>query len=490
MVENKKLEQYSDALEKINENTNSEKKGSRSRSVELFFSFDIVNSSLYKDTNYLGWQSVLTTLLTDIQKNVTKEIPTAQLWRVLGDEIIFFVTIRNVEEIYSTVDAIYSILVVTHVKLKNEKFFENIDEDFSYKEIVWMKKSNILAVQSAVWLAIILNEDSSLFLPYDNIFKKYRISDSQQINEFLGQDIDTGFRIKKETQDRRLVVSVEVAKILSDKTEYLSRLNIITYKSLKGVWQNRLYPIIWYHDPKVSSVSFEDSFYYDETTYSQLSKEYFLNREKNEGDITSYMFLDVHKALEKIIKDRKLGDKLEQIHRVINDTENDVIAVENEFDNKLLEFHCAVVCCDVDNKRVLIAKRKNRKFFTGLWEFGCAKASIDKNLCDSIKEEYKNDFGIEIDIICDNKREDKEPKPIALYQVDKVDKLQKGVIVVARITQNAEQIDEVIKKRGKHENYEWITEENVETFDESAINDFKDTLKKVFTMWDEMFKEK
>ena len=490
MVENKKREQYSDALEKINENTNSEKKGSRSRSVELFFSFDIVNSSLYKDTNYLGWQSVLTTLLTDIQKNVTKEIPTAQLWRVLGDEIIFFVTIRNVEEIYSTVDAIYSILVVTHVKLKNEKFFENIDEDFSYKEIVWMKKSNILAVQSAVWLAIILNEDSSLFLPYDNIFKKYRISDSQQINEFLGQDIDTGFRIKKETQDRRLVVSVEVAKILSDKTEYLSRLNIITYKSLKGVWQNHLYPIIWYHDPKVSGVSFEDSFYYDETTYSQLSKEYFLNREKNEGDITSYMFLDVHKALEKIIKDRKLGGKLEQIHRVINDTENDVIAVENEFDNKLLEFHCAAVCCDVDKKRVLIAKRENRKFFTGLWEFGCAKASIDKNLCDSIKEEYKNDFGIEIDIICDNKREDKEPKPIALYQVDKVDKLQKGVIVVARITQNAEQIDEVIKKRGKHEKYKWIKEENVETFNESAINDFKDTLKKVFTMWDEMFKEK
>lgn len=66
MVEDKKLEQYSEALEKINQNTNDEKK--RARSVELFFSFDIVNSSLYKDTNYLGWQSVLTTLLTEIQK--------------------------------------------------------------------------------------------------------------------------------------------------------------------------------------------------------------------------------------------------------------------------------------------------------------------------------------------------------------------------------------------------------------------------------------
>lgn len=486
--DNNKLELYSDALEKINRNINDEKKGSRS--VELFFSFDIVNSSLYKDTNYLGWQSVLTTLLTDIQKNVAKGIPEAQLWRVLGDEIIFFVTIRNEEEIYSAIDAIYDILVMSNIKLRNEKFFENIDEEFSDKEIDWMKKSNILAVQSAAWLAIILNGDNSLFSPYDNIFKKYRISDSQQINEFLGQDIDTGFRIKKETQDRRLIVSVELAKILSDKTEYLSRLNIITYKSLKGVWQNRLYPIIWYHDSKVSGVSFEDSFYYDETTYSQLSKDYFLNREKDEGDLTSYMFLDVHKALEKIIKDQKLDGKLKKIHQVINDTENDVRVVENEFDNKLLEFHCAAVCCDIDNKRVLIAKRINRKFYSGLWEFGCAKASIDKNLCDSVKDDYKNDFGIDIDIICDGERKDIEPKPIALYQVDKVDKLQKGVIVVAKIIQNTDKIDDVIRVRGKHEKYRWISEEEVEKFNEPAINDFKDTLKKVFTMWDDIFKEK
>lgn len=486
--DNNKLELYSDALEKINRNINDEKKGSRS--VELFFSFDIVNSSLYKDTNYLGWQSVLTTLLTDIQKNVAKGIPEAQLWRVLGDEIIFFVTIRNEEEIYSAIDAIYDILVMSNIKLRNEKFFENIDEEFSDKEIDWMKKSNILAVQSAAWLAIILNGDNSLFSPYDNIFKKYRISDSQQINEFLGQDIDTGFRIKKETQDRRLIVSVELAKILSDKTEYLSRLNIITYKSLKGVWQNRLYPIIWYHDSKVSGVSFEDSFYYDETTYSQLSKDYFLNREKDEGDLTSYMFLDVHKALEKIIKDQKLDGKLKKIHQVINDTENDVRVVENEFDNKLLEFHCAAVCCDIDNKRVLIAKRINRKFYSGLWEFGCAKASIDKNLCDSVKEDYKNDFGIDIDIICDGERKDIEPKPIALYQVDKVDKLQKGVIVVAKIIQNTDKIDDVIRVRGKHEKYRLISEEEVEKFNEPAINDFKDTLKKVFTMWDDIFKEK
>lgn len=482
-----KLRLYGDALEKINERKQIEKK--YSRTVEIFFSFDIVNSSSYKDVDFGGWQVVLTSLLSSVQKNIAKEIPEAQLWRVLGDEIIFFVTIRNLDEIYSTVDAIYGVLVKTNVKLHNGKFFKELEAE--YKDVDLMKTNNILAVQAAAWLAIILNGDITFFKAYDNVFKKYSINENQQINEFLGQDIDIGFRIKKETQDRRLVVSIELAKILSDKTEYLSKLNIITYKNLKGIWKNRLYPIIWYHDAKVSGgVSFEDSFYYDETTFSQLSKEYFLNRESDEGNLASYMFGDVHRALNKIIKDQKLEDKMEHICKVINETGSDMKVVENEFHNELLEFHCAAVCCDVANKRILIAKRKDRKICSGLWEFGCAKANIEQNLSASIVAEYKYDFGIDIEIVCDEEREDKEPKPIALYQIDKVEKLQKGVIVIAKVVGNSDKIAETVNERGKHEKYQWISEEEVDGFAEPAINDFKDTMKKVFALWNEVFEEK
>lgn len=489
MVDNKLERLYGDVLEKINEKKEKEKKCSRT--VELFFSFDIVNSSSYKDVNYFGWQVVLTSLLTNVQRNIVKEIPEAQLWRVLGDEIIFFVTIRNIEEIYATIDAIYGILAKTNAKLHNGSFFEELDAEYEKEDIKLMKTNNILAVQAAAWIAIILNGEKTVFNTYDNVFKKYSINENQQINEFLGQDIDIGFRIKKETQDRRLVVSIELAKILSDKTEYLSRLNIITYKSLKGVWKNRSYPIIWYHDAEVSGgVSFEDSFYYDETTYSQLSKEYFLNRESDEGDLASYMFEDVHRALNKVIKDQQLESKMERICEIINETESDVKVVENEFNNKLLEFHCAAVCCDVATKRILIAKRKDRKFFSGLWEFGCAKANIEQNLCDSIVTEYKYDFGIDIEIVCDEEREDKEPKPIALYQIDKVEKLQKGVIVIAKIVGNLDKIDETVKLRGKHETYQWISEAEIDGFTESTIHDFKNTMKKVFALWNEVFEEK
>lgn len=488
MVDRKLELLYGDALEKINEKKETEKKCSRT--VELFFSFDIVNSSSYKDENYFGWQDVLTSLLTSIQKDIAKEIPEAQLWRVLGDEIIFFVTIRNVEEIYTSIDSLYGVLAMINVKLHNGSFFGELNEEYKKADIDAMRNDNMLAVQAAAWLAIILNGEKTFFQTYDNVFKQYNINENQRINEFLGQDIDIGFRIKKETRDRRLAISVELAKILSDRTEYLSRLNIITYKCLKGVWKNRLYPIIWYHDAEISGVSFEDSFYYDETTYCQLSKEYFLNREKDDGDLASYMFLDVHKALNKVIKDQQLESKIEHICEVINETESDVKAVENEFSNKLLEFHCAAVCCDVFSKRILIAKRKDRKFFSGLWEFGCAKANIEQNLCDSIITEYKNDFGIDIEIICDEERKDKEPRPIALYQIDKVEKLQKGVIVIAKVVGNLDKLDETINARGKHEKYKWISKDEIDEFDEPAINDFKDTLKKVFDLWNEIFEEK
>lgn len=489
MVELEALQKYEGVLDKFNDSKISEKECSRT--VELFFSFDIVNSSSYKERNSFGWQLVLTTILMNIKDSVAKEIPEAQLWRVLGDEVIFFVTVKNLEEIYTMIDSVYRVLATENAKLRSGSFLEEVKESSSINDLMMMKSNKILAVQAAAWLAIVIsNSEKTKLEPYDNVFTKYYINESQQINEFLGQDIDTGFRIKKETQNRRLVVSIELAKILSERTEYLSRLHIITYKALKGVWDNRLYPIIWYHDAEISGgVSFEDSFFYDETIYSPLSKEYFLNREAGMGNLAADMFSEVHRALDKIIKDQQLENKTKRILQVIEETENDLKAIEDEFNNKLLEFHCAAVCCDLENRKILIAKRNNRKTLPDLWEFGCAKAAVDQNLCDSIIREYKNDFGIDIDIVCDKTRDDRQPKPIALYQVNKFDRLQKGVIVAAKLIGGQENIIDTINKKGKHDAHRWISQSEISDFKGNTISDFKNTLKLIFKIWDELFEE-
>ena len=63
--------------------------------VILFFSFDVVNSSMYKEINYYGWSKVLDQLFKEVQKRVINGIDNVELWRVLGDEIIFLVRIND-----------------------------------------------------------------------------------------------------------------------------------------------------------------------------------------------------------------------------------------------------------------------------------------------------------------------------------------------------------------------------------------------------------
>ena len=135
----------------------------------------------------------------------------------------------------------------------------------------------------------------------------------------------------------------------------------------------------------------------------------------------------------------------------------------------------------------MIAKRTQRKYFNGLWEFGCAKASIEFDLVDSLKQEYFEDFGIRIKLVCDKTRNDPEPIPIALYQLNKVDKKQKGVITVAKIIDGQDRIEEYIREHGKHSDIYWISQEEVEDFDEAAVEDFKNTLQTVFSQWDNFF---
>ena len=82
----------------------------RSDSVVLFFSFDIVNSSAYKTVNYYGWSIVLHEIIKRLRDTVKEKIARAEVWRVLGDEIIFIVTIFEKETIFEYTDYIYSIL--------------------------------------------------------------------------------------------------------------------------------------------------------------------------------------------------------------------------------------------------------------------------------------------------------------------------------------------------------------------------------------------
>lgn len=475
------LNQFSEKLKRNQQNTsNKVKEQVDKRWVELFFSFDVVNSTLYKTINYFGWSKILSELFHQLQKKVAGEIQGAEIWRVLGDEIIFVKKMKSIEEIYESVSRVFKILTDSVITLKSGDFFDNVSmTEINKDNIELMKLQNVISLQGSAWIAIIRDDSSEKIEPYDNIFEKYKASSEYEINEYLGNDIDAGFRIKKYTQDRRLAVSFELACILAERTEYLSNLNIITYKKLKGIWNESLYPVIWFHDARIcNGIEFSDSFYYDEYEKKELAREYFDNRLNWDTDLHKQaMFADVNKVLKKIQKDRGLGEKITLIKEQISSSDS----IREFKPSFLLQLHCVAVCCDMIKERILIAKRsKDRGMLSEKWEFGCAKAKKEENIAEQIKLEYKEDFNLDLDVIVDNNREDSQPIPLAMYEVpDKEGNgKHKGIITIAKIKGDYNPTGGNLTK--KHQQVKWITKDEIDTFEEDAVSDFKDTLRKAF----------
>ena len=104
---------------------------------------------------------------------------------------------------------------------KVEKFFENINEKFSDKEIDWMKKSNILAVQSAAWLAIILNGDKKY---YYRVFSAYYTTPEVY---YLQRDFNSLDEYKEflKTIVSRNILDIDTEVTVSDQIITLSTCN-------------------------------------------------------------------------------------------------------------------------------------------------------------------------------------------------------------------------------------------------------------------------
>ena len=200
------LQSIADKITKLTEVDTSPQKQLIQRDVVLFFSFDVVNSTAYKTVNYYGWARVLNILFKNLRESVQNQIKSAEMWRVLGDEAIFIVKIRNQDELREYINKIYKIMVATIFKLKRGEFFKS-DGNFNL-----MKLQNILSLKTAAWIAAVKNigdiGDKDLDLEEgDNIFEYYQSQEGYEIFEFLGNDIDTGFRIATQVQDGRMVLS-------------------------------------------------------------------------------------------------------------------------------------------------------------------------------------------------------------------------------------------------------------------------------------------
>ena len=124
------------------------------------------------------------------------------------------------------------------------------------------------------------------------------------------------------------------------------------------------------------------------------------------------------------------------------------------------------VCYDKSTKKILIMKRSSkREKYPDKWEFGCAKAVLERSLNEQIEQEYYND--------------------LALYEVESEQGKDKGVISLAEVVETYKKSD--FKENEKHSEVRWISREEVDTFKEDTVKDFKNTLKLAFAKMEEMY---
>jgi len=298
--------------------------------VYAFLSYDLVNSTEFKEKND-NWPELFERFYDHIQKKLTPY--KFVIWKHIGDEVLSYKRLSEIEDLYTLLPDAYNVLISVIDELESEMKKDN----YEHKENV--------SVKACLWIA---KMDSLNREDYDNVFvetlKGEKYTWEEQITpekivkrntgydskaeyilidmDFLGPEIDLGFRISKFAEKRRLVVDAKLALILYNlkddihlyykKKDYnyniVNCLKIVSYEKLKGAVGGKIYPILWYEN---DWSKFRDSLTYDEPYKSDIIKNIIFRNILDDSFENSEEKL---KALDKIFQEigiKKKVDKLE-----------------------------------------------------------------------------------------------------------------------------------------------------------------------------------
>lgn len=351
----------------------------------LFFSFDIVNSTKYKTIVLQDALVIIDRLFEELDYLMKENIIGIKRWRTIGDEIIFYLEVYNEEEIIKSVEKAFGILNEMVYRIKNEKIQilkNNFNKKYKYPEIISLK--------GTCWLALVGDDMAEC----ENV-RYYSGAEGDKRLEFLGHDIDIGFRVSDYTRNRRMAINFELAYMLYQNKATKNNLKIIGYEKLKGVWNERRYPIIWYHTEKAIDIEgtersleartlelFEDSFFYDEEDHCTLTTRYHQTINQD--------FLSLEQ-IPKIAKDLNLERNIEKIKCEIKNKDKRL-----QIGEKVKETHFVIVCLSEENNSILGFKRNDGKI-----DFGCININLMKlneKLENKVQEEYKKLCNLNISI--------------------------------------------------------------------------------------------
>lgn len=147
-----------------------------------------------------------------------EEIPSINIWKVIGDEIIFNVKINDEIDTFQIVEAFYRAIVAY-----DAVFFEK-----------WP-----LRLKGTCWAVELGQRNIELEIPeMDNSRGAYI--------DYLGPDVDAGFRLCSHGISGNVILSLELAELLARCTlERGQRFHYVGTAVLKGVLAGKPYPLVF-----------------------------------------------------------------------------------------------------------------------------------------------------------------------------------------------------------------------------------------------------
>lgn len=421
----------------------------------LFVSFDLVNSTAFKAAHD-RWPLVISQFYEITLREVRELSPEFKLWKFVGDEVLFFRPVSDFAQLAADIRGLFAAIgkVVQHM----DATFEEAKNFLSVKGTAWLAK--VTYIPPGQMREVFQQEAGAKSLC--NIMVEVPHEEAGSVVDFLGPDVDVGFRVAKFSDKKKLVLSANLAKCLisycpGDAIES-SFLKIVGIERLRGVWNGRPYPIIWYFEDW-NGIS--NTFYYDEldgaTEGSALIKR-VANKDYREIAFLRKIYADLGKNKE--VEDIE-GVVKGVSPKLFNKTRGETI---NR--SKAAEVHCAAICFRSDGK-VLIARRNNsKKRLKGIWEFGCGQLHTGQDFCECIMESYKEDFGAEFEHISE--------LPVSAYVIPGQPKIP-GLLFYAEISNPGEL--ESLFARSKHTEIKWHAPD-VKVPKDEYVPDFQKSLDK------------
>lgn len=219
----------------------------------LFLSCDLVGSTAYKqgEGRAPGWARQFLEFYRDFPRIIGAlssdprfNDPKFQLWKVVGDEMIFTCVVRTEKEVANAVD------IWIRAMHRYEK---------------QTSKKDRMQTHGGAFIGTFPGPDSHVFIERDpsddsaqsqagavemNDAARNEYSPEKYLYDYLGPSIDTGFRVLAESTARYFTLSVEVAWAIAEYQDHGQAprvrplpLELTEWRELKGVWNARPYPI-------------------------------------------------------------------------------------------------------------------------------------------------------------------------------------------------------------------------------------------------------